>query len=84
LAPYAATATMLADVLPVGETINATTLREHVLRVAERAEAELGEEQTCFIDGCPADWRELPHPEGRREHQDVWGDQATAARPVLT
>ena len=65
LAPYAATATMLADVLPVEATINATTIREHVLRVAERAEAELGEERPCFIDGCPRDWQQLPCPEGR-------------------
>ena len=28
-----------------------------MLRVAERAEAELGEERPCFIDGCPADWQ---------------------------
>lgn len=65
LAPYAATATMLTDVLPVGETINASTIRAHVLRAAERAESELGEERSCFIDGCPADWQDLPHPEGR-------------------
>jgi hypothetical protein len=56
---------MLADILPIGETINATTIRAHVLRMAERAEAELGEERPCFIDGCPAHWRELPHSEGR-------------------
>ena len=65
LVPYAATAELLADVLPVGATINASTVRAHVLRVAERAEAELGEERSCFIDGCPADWQELPPPEGR-------------------
>jgi hypothetical protein len=65
LVPYAAAAGLLADVLPVGATINATTVRAHVLRVAERAEAELGEERQCFIDGCPADWAELPPPEGR-------------------
>jgi hypothetical protein len=41
------------------------TLREHTLRVAERAEAELGKEQFSFIDGCPADWEKLPIPEGR-------------------
>ena len=35
------------------------------LRVAERAEAELGEEQLSFIDGCPAQWRNLPIPDGR-------------------
>jgi hypothetical protein len=36
-----------------------------VLRVAERAEAELGEERSCFIDSCPLDWQQLPCPEGR-------------------
>ena len=35
------------------------------MRVAERAEAELGEERPCFIDGCPAEWQALPIPEGR-------------------
>jgi hypothetical protein len=65
LVPYAATAELLADVLPIGATINASTIRAHVLRVAERAEAELGEERPCFIDGCPADWQKLPPPEGR-------------------
>jgi hypothetical protein len=65
LVPYAAAAGLLADVLPIGATINASTVRAHVLRVAERAEAELGEERSCFIEGCPADWAELPPPEGR-------------------
>ena len=65
LVPYAATAGLLADVLPIGATINASSIRAHVLRVAERAEAELGEERPCFIDGCPASWCQLPHPEGR-------------------
>lgn len=36
-----------------------------MLRVAERAETELAEERSCFIDGCPVDWAELPIPEGR-------------------
>ena len=65
LVPYAAAAGLLADVLPIASGANATTLREHTLRVAERAEAELGEERPCFIDGCPADWAGLPIPEGR-------------------
>jgi hypothetical protein len=56
---------MLADILPIASGANAKTLREHVLRVAERAEAELAEERPCFIDGCPADWAKLPIPEGR-------------------
>jgi len=65
LAPYAAAAGLLADILPIASGANAKTLREHTLRVAERAEAELAEERPCFIDGCPADWAKLPVPEGR-------------------
>ena len=65
LVPYAAAAGLLADVLPIISGTNATTLREHTLRVAERAETEFGEERSCFIDGCPADWAKLPIPEGR-------------------
>ena len=65
LVPYAAAAGLLADILPIASGANAKTLQKHVLRVAERAEAELGEERPCFIDGCPADWAGLPIAEGR-------------------
>jgi hypothetical protein len=65
LVPYASAAGLLADVLPIVSGSNATTLRKHTLRVAERAETELGEERSCFIDGCPAEWAKLPIPEGR-------------------
>jgi hypothetical protein len=65
LVPYAAAAGLLADILPMESGANAKTLREHTLRVAERAEAELEEEQFSFINGCPADWQKLPIPEGR-------------------
>lgn len=78
LVPYAAAAGLLADVLPVASGANANTLREHTLRVAERAEAELGEEQSCFIEGCPAQWAALPIPEGRIETQRQWSDRAIA------
>ena len=63
--PYAAAAGLLADVLPIASGANANTLRDHTLRVAERAEAKLGEERSCFIDGCPAEWAALPILEGR-------------------
>ena len=65
LVPYAASASLLTDVLPVASGANATTVRQHVLRVAERAEGELRKEQSSFIDGCPAEWAGLPIPEGR-------------------
>ena len=37
LVPYAAAAGLLADILPIAAGANGTTLRDHVLRVAERA-----------------------------------------------
>jgi hypothetical protein len=65
LVPYAAAAGLLADVLPLASGANATTVREHTLRIAKRADGELGEERSSFIDGCPAEWATLPIPEGR-------------------
>lgn len=65
LVPYAAAAELLGDVLPVETGVNATTLRQHVLRVAERAEAELPKDRCTFMDGSPADWQTLPVPDGR-------------------
>ena len=48
LVPYAAAAELLSDVLPIGAGANATTVRQHVLRVAERAEAELRRRETLL------------------------------------
>ena len=56
LAPYAAVAGLFGEILPIEAGANAKTLREHTLRVAERAEAELADERPRFIDGCAADW----------------------------
>jgi hypothetical protein len=55
-------ASLLKDTLPVTETVNAASVRNHIHRVAERAEAALGEERVSFIDGCPAEWSALPRP----------------------
>ncbi len=43
LAPYAAAAGLLTDILPIASGGNAKTLRQHTLRVAERGETELAE-----------------------------------------
>ncbi|MCH9647722.1 MAG: ISKra4 family transposase [Deltaproteobacteria bacterium] len=64
LVSYAMAVRMLKDVLPVNEKLSSATARNHLLKVAERDEAELGEEQYFFIDGCPRDWGELPRPSG--------------------
>jgi hypothetical protein len=56
-------ADLLKDTLPVAETLNAATVRNHLHRVAERAEAALGDERVSFIDGRPKEWAALPHPQ---------------------
>jgi len=61
---YGMTAQLMGDVLPMDDSLNAFTIRSHVLDVAERMEQELGEEQHCFIDGCQQDWNKLPAPDG--------------------
>lgn len=58
------TADLLKDILPVGASLNAATVRNHLQAIAQRQESSLGNEQFVFIDGCPRDWGKLPRPEG--------------------
>jgi hypothetical protein len=62
LISYGLTAELLTEVLPTGGTINVAGVYRNVQRVAERMEAELGEEQWQFIEGCQRDWDMLPPP----------------------
>ena len=61
---YGATTKLLTELLPLEEELNAATIRNHLLEVAERSEAELEPEQVSFIEGCPAAWAGLPIPNG--------------------
>jgi hypothetical protein len=54
----------LTDFLPLDVTLDVKTVRHDTLKVAERCEAELEEEQWSFIEGCPRDWSNLPIPDG--------------------
>jgi hypothetical protein len=65
LVPYAPAVGLLADILPIAAGVNATTVRRHVLRVAERTEAELPKDRCSFTEGSPLDWEALPIPDGR-------------------
>jgi hypothetical protein len=56
---------LLKDTLPMAETINASSVRNHLHRVAKRMEAALGDEQVSFVEGCPRNWRRY-HVLGRR------------------
>ncbi len=64
LMSYGMTTKLLDEVLPIGKQVNAETVRHYLHAVAQRTEAELGDEQLCFIDGCPRDWANLPRPDG--------------------
>jgi hypothetical protein len=64
LVSYGLTVQALTDFLPIDETLSVSTVRTNALAVAQRCEAELGEEQMSFIDGCPRDWGHLPIPDG--------------------
>jgi hypothetical protein len=55
-------AQLFEDVLPIETHIHATSVRNHLQRVAKRAETGLGEEQFSFIDGCQREWAALPRP----------------------
>jgi hypothetical protein len=55
-------AQMLGDVLPTDTHFRATSVRNHLQRVAKLAEAGLGGEQFSFIDVCPQEWAALPRP----------------------
>ena len=64
LVSYGLTVDALTDFLPLDVTLDVKTVRHDTLKVAERCEAELGEEQWSFIEGCPRDWGNLPIPDG--------------------
>jgi hypothetical protein len=64
LMSYGLTVKLLQDVLPSDEPLEAVTIRNHVLTVAQRLEDALGNEQWSFIDKCPAEIATLPIPDG--------------------
>jgi hypothetical protein len=64
LVSYGLTVEALTDFLPLDVTLDVKTVRHDTLKIAERCEAELGEEQGSFIEGCPRDWGTLPIPDG--------------------
>lgn len=61
LISYEMTIRLLKDVLPVGYSLNASTVRNNLCRVAQRLDSE-AESHSGFISGCPRDWGNLPKP----------------------
>ena len=64
LIPFAKVVDLLKEVLPVEETTNHETVREHLQAVAQRIEDELGEERKPRDFGALEAIAELPLPDG--------------------
>jgi hypothetical protein len=64
LVSYGMSLDALQDFLPLDRTLDVKTVRYDTLKVAKRLEAELGDEQSGFIEGDPSAWELLPLPEG--------------------
>src|SRR6266705_6461519 len=64
LVSYGMSLDALKDFLPLEVTLDVKTVRYDTLKVAQRLEAELGDEQSGFLDGDPSDWGLLPPPDG--------------------
>src|SRR5262245_8585899 len=64
LIPYAKVVGLLQDVLPVAETRNPETVRQHVHATANQMEQALGEEKEDLFDGTDDDWAAQPLPDG--------------------
>src|SRR5467141_2053228 len=64
LVSYGMSLDALQDFLPLDLTLDVKTVRYDTLKVAKRLEAELGDDQSGFIEGEPSDWDFLPPPEG--------------------
>ena len=64
LVSYGVTVDLLKDVLPIGERLNAETVRRHLARAANRMEAELADERYSFIETSAYQREGLPNPEG--------------------
>ena len=63
LMSFEQSAKLLAELLPLDEQLNAETIRNHTQQMAQRVDAELGEERFMFIDCCERDIAALPRPD---------------------
>ncbi len=65
LIPFAKVADLLQEVLPIEDSVNSETVRNHLQATAERIERELGEErQLNGFEGSEEDWEQQPLPDG--------------------
>jgi hypothetical protein len=65
LIPFAKVADLLQEVLPIEDSVNAETVRDHLQATAERIEQELGEERPLpLFEGSEEEWEQQSLPDG--------------------
>src|SRR5262249_48646766 len=64
LVSYGLSLEALQDFLPLDRSLDVKTVRYDTLKVAKRLEAELGDEQSRFIEGELREWALFPPPAG--------------------
>src|SRR5512135_53566 len=64
LASYGVTSKLLHEVLPIDQKHGEVTVRNHLLRMAQRSEQSMGEEQGLYLEGCEAERARQPIPNG--------------------
>ena len=62
--PFGKTVNLLKDVLPISNKLSASTVGNHLHKVAQKEESELKEKRFAFVEGCQLQWDELPRPDG--------------------
>ena len=63
LMSYGLTVKLLEEILPLEGKLNATSVRNNLHAVAQKAEEQLGEEKFMFANGCEMEWSKLPRPD---------------------
>lgn len=64
LMPYAKTAELLKEILPIHQKLNAATIRNHLGQLAQQLDSQLSEEPFAYFEGSPRERALLPKPEG--------------------
>jgi len=64
LVSFGITSQLLHEVLPIDEKHGQGTVRNHLLRVAQRSEQAMGAEKVMFLEGSQAERERLPIPDG--------------------
>jgi hypothetical protein len=65
LIPFAKVADLLKEVLPVNDSLNPETIRNHLQAMAERIEQGLGQERhLADYEGTEEEWEKQPTPDG--------------------